>query len=161
MLKPKIQFQERNTENMNRFLKGMDGLRKAHVTIGFHDDSGSYPEGEPDVVEVALWNEFGTKNMPQRSFIRSAVDENEQRINKWREKALELIVKEGWPVDKALSMIGQNVVTLIQNKIKSNVPPPNADATRDEKRRHASPNWGRTLMDTETMLRAVGFKVVL
>jgi predicted RNase H-related nuclease YkuK (DUF458 family) len=139
----------------------------AYVTIGIHKDAGKYPDGT-DVVSVALWNEFGTSTSPERSFFRSAVDGNESLINKWREEAIQNMVEKKWTVKKALELVGFRVQTLIQNKIKSNVPPPNAPSTIAEKRRTGvSPKSGAkpgfadrtgTLIDSGLMLRSVTFR---
>ncbi len=63
MFSPKIEFQEKNSPEMVRLLKEFDQLKTAFVTIGFHEGAGSYDDGT-EVVEVALWNEFGTKKVP-------------------------------------------------------------------------------------------------
>lgn len=158
MVKPKISFEVRNTAVMDRLLKEMPKLRKSYVTVGFFEGK-TYEDGT-DVVEVAMWNEFGTKNTPQRSFIRSTIEENSDKINRWREEALVEIVEKGATAKKALDGLGEKIVILIQNKIKSNVPPPNAPSTMAAKKRENSTNWGRTLMDTETMLNSVTFRTV-
>lgn len=159
MIRAKVTVQVKNSALMDRLLKEIPKLKKAHVTVGFHDDAGQYEDGT-DVVEVALWNEFGTKNMPQRSFIRSTIDQNIDKINQWREDALVNIIENGWPVKKALDSIGFNIQLLIQNKIKSNVPPPNAPSTTAAKRSEGSSNWGRTLMDTELMIQSLTYRTV-
>lgn len=157
MIKAKVVVQEKNSDLMRRLLREMPKLKKAHVTVGFHDDAGEYDGGEPSVVEVALWNEFGTKNVPARSFIRSTIEESIDKINHWREEALVSIIENGVPVEKALEAIGMRIQVLIQNKIKSNVPPPNAESTREAKRREGVPD--RTLINTGLMLRSVTYRV--
>lgn len=142
---------------MDHLLKQLPHLRKMYVTIGFHEDAGSYDDGT-SVVEVALWNEFGTKTSPVRSFIRSTLEEKVDDINNWREEALKKIIEEGWTAEKALSMIGLRVSILIQNKIKSNVPPPNAPSTVDHKKSEGTAN--RTLIETGLMLRSVTYRVM-
>lgn len=157
MIRPKIQVEVRNSALMDRLLKELPRLKGAFITVGFHEGAGEYEGGGPSVVEVALWNEFGTHAVPQRSFIRSALEEGIDQINRWREQALVDIVERGVPVQKALESLGFKIQVLIQNKIKSNVPPPNAESTREQKRREGVPN--RTLIDTDLMLRSVTYRV--
>jgi hypothetical protein len=159
MIKPRVTVQVKNSALMDRLLKELPKLKKAYVTVGFHDDAGQYDDGT-QVIEVALWNEFGTRSMPQRSFIRSAIEENVDKINQWREDALVNIIENGWDVKKALDGLGFNIQVLIQNKIKSNVPPPNAPSTVAAKRREGSSNWGHTLMDTELMIQSLTYRTV-
>ena len=150
------------------FFKKLDQVKKGYVTIGVHEDAGGYDNGVP-VWKVALANEFGAHiengfgkgieiNIPERSFIRSAIDDNIDKINKWREEMLENIFDKNWTVEKALKAIGLRIQILIQNKIKSHVPPPNADSTLAEKKREGQGQV--TLVASGTMLRSVTFKVV-
>lgn len=136
--------------------KILDQCRGAYVTIGVHEDAGQYDSGV-SVVEVAMWNEFGTTNIPERSFLRSTFDENATKINQWRELAIQNILTKGWSVEKALEMIGFRVMTLVQNKIKSNVPPPLAKSTAEKKLQNGIAP--RTLIDSGLLLRSITYKV--
>lgn len=129
----------------------------AYVAIGVHEDAGTYGDGGPDVVEVALWNEFGTTNMPERSFIRSAIDDGMEQINQWREEFLTKMLTDGWTERKALEAMGFRIQTLIQNKIKSNVPPPLAESTVQAKMKDGVAP--KTLIDTGLLLRSITYKV--
>jgi hypothetical protein len=106
---------------------------------------------------VALWNEFGTRFAPERSFIRSALHENKSKINKWRGELIQNMVTKGWSMDKALTAMGLRIQFLIQNKIKSNVPPPLAASTARQKRRKGLAEV--TLIDSGLLLRSIKFKV--
>lgn len=150
-------------------LKKIGQLAKSYVTIGLHEDAGSYPGGQT-VVEVGMWNEFGTETSPERSWMRSTIDENEGLLNQWREEMFYNIVDKGWPVQKSLEAIGMRIVVLLQNKIKSNVPPAygtgksGADAVEIAKRqasKEARDGHSETLRDTELMLRSITYKVVI
>ena len=138
--------------------KKIEQIKRGYVTIGVHEGAGSYPDGT-SVVKVALWNEFGTETSPERSFFRSAIDQNMDKINKWREEMLDNIMEKNWPVEKALKAMGLRIQILVQNKIKSNVPPPNAPSTDAEKTRKGVGH--KTLIDSGLMLRSVTYKVNL
>lgn len=171
MIKPVITFQDVGLIDSIKMLgKRIKGLEGAFVTIGVHEDAGKYTDGPnpPTVVEVALWNEFGTEHIPERSFLRSAIDDNEGTINQWRTEALNKILSGDWPVSKGLEMIGFRVQQLIQNKIKSSVPPPNAPSTVAAKQASgvlpgSLPAGGSTgtLIDTGLLLRSISFRVQL
>jgi hypothetical protein len=146
----------RNDKTADVFKK-LKQLKTGYVTIGLHGDAGKYEDGT-DVVTVGLWNEFGTESIPERSFFRTAIDGNQQKINAWREEMLKNIFENNWSVEKALKAIGLRIQILVQNKIKSNVPPPNAPST-DEAKTLAGVGH-KTLINTGLMLRSVTFKVV-
>jgi hypothetical protein len=166
MIKPKAETKVVKDDS-KKIRDAMKKLNGSYVTIGFHQDAGQYEDGT-SVVSVALWNEFGTQHSPERSFFRSAINDNQTKINEWREEAIRNITEKGWTVKKALEMIGFRIQVLIQNKIKSNVPPPNAPSTIQAKQRAGvSPKSGfkkgfegrtGTLINTGLMLRSVTFR---
>lgn len=159
MIRSKITTTVKKDE-LTRILKEIKGFAKSYVTIGLHEGAGNYPgAGAPSVVEVGLWNEFGTATSPERSWLRSVIDESEAILNKWRDEAISNIVLKGWSVEKALEMMGLRIQILIQNKIKSNIPPVNAPSTLAAKKAHGvAPN---TLIDSGLMLRSVTYEVKL
>lgn len=172
MIKPTVTITDPGEKDAKALLKRMRGFNDAYVTIGVHSDAGNYTKGSPPptVVEVALWQEFGTETIPERSFIRSTVDENAQLINGWIDEVTQKIVFSDWDVKKALSAIGKRIKILIQNKIKSNVPPeygsgkgPNSPSTIEaaqnaKKARGFAPV---TLIETGLLLRSIQYKVHL
>lgn len=135
---------------------------EAFVSIGVHEGAGEYPGG-PSVVQVALWNEFGTERpdgstgVPSRPFIREAVHAHTGQINAWRQQAIKKIAEGEWTVKKGLEFIGFRVRELIKNNILSDMPPPNAPSTAARKR--AAGIAPRTLFETGLLLRSIEYKV--
>ena len=162
MIKSKVSTRVRSeTIDVKQFLTNLKGAKESFVTIGLHEDAGQYTgaKNNPSVVEVGLWNEFGTEKSPERSFIRSTIDENQSLINNWRDEAINNMIIKGWTLGKALEMMGFRIQVLIQNKIKSNMPPPLAKSTAEAKISHGLAPV--TLIDTGLMLRSVTYKVEL
>lgn len=159
MIVAKVSIKDSGKFWFKKLAKRLEGFDKAYVTVGVHEDAGSYPGGSPTVAEVALWNEFGTRYIPERSFLRSTIDENSALIDRWREEAISKIIAGKWSVEKALEALGFRVQVLVQNKIRSNVPPPNAPATVAQKAKYGVPP--QTLINTGLMLRSVAYRVVL
>jgi hypothetical protein len=156
LIRSKISTKVKGQEMVKQFLERIGKGADSYVSVGVHEGAGSYPDGQ-SVVEVALWNEYGTRTVPERSFLRSTVDENIPLLNQWREEMIKKVLHEGWTVHKALEAIGFRIQVLIQNKIKSNVPPPNAPSTVDAKNAHGvAPN---TLIDTGLLLRSITYQV--
>ncbi len=158
MIRAETKLSVTGQDNFDQLLKRMKSIQEAYVTIGFHDDAGEYPGGQ-SVVEVALWNEYGTDQNPARPFFASAMDENASLIQQWQEEVINGILDGKYDVEKGLEVLGFRIKTLVENKIKSNVPPPNAPSTVAHKQAEGvAPN---TLIDTGLMLRSITFKVFL
>lgn len=161
MIKAKFTFEDKSANLIKRFLTEVEGAQDSYVTIGVHSDAGKYSDGidPPEVVEVALWTEFGTKSMPERSWLRSAIDDNIETINQWRVEAIQKIMRGEWNVQKSLESLGFRIQVLVQNKIQSNVPPPLSDSTIKQKMADGVPL--QTLEWTMLMFRSVTYKVVM
>lgn len=169
MIKMSISTKETGTTLWDSLKKVIASTPTAYVTIGIHEDAGQYTKGAnpPSVVQVALWNEFGTEHIPQRSFFRSAIDENIVKIEALRDKMVTNILINGWKPERALEAIGLFVQTLIQNKIKSNVGPAygtgmgNSPETiaRAQAEKQARVGHTQTLRESELMLRSIIFRV--
>jgi hypothetical protein len=156
MIKAHTTTKDSGPKKAQDLVKELKKLKTAFVSIGVHEGGKAYKTGE-SVVSVALWNEFGTERIPQRSFIRSTVDEHAPEINEWRAQAIEKIMAGRSTVDHELNAIGNRIQLLIQNKINSNVPPPNAASTRARKKRNkVAP---RTLVDTGVLYESITYKV--
>lgn len=158
MISIKMEVTDKQDPKWLAFLKELKRAKESYVTIGLHEDAGEYPGG-PSVVEVGLWNEFGTDTSPERSFLRTAIDKNEEKIGEWREEAITNMMERGWSTQKALEMLGFRIQQLVQRQIQSDVPPPNAKSTVDAKIRDGVAT--NTLQWTKLMLRSVTYKVVL
>lgn len=169
MISASVQIEDKDKANWEKLMKELK-VGAAFVTVGVHEGAGNYTKGKspPSVAEVALWNEFGTERIPERSFLRSTVDENLSRVEGWFAQAYDSIIGSianggdgKAAMFKALQKIGIQVQFLIQNKIKSNVPPPSSKATIAAKERAHSTHPNHTLMDTELLLRSISNEVTV
>jgi len=157
MITATIKIDDGSKGQREALAKRLKGMRNASVTIGVHEDAGRYEGSDVSVVEVALWNEFGTKRIPERSFLRSALAGNEGLINQWRAGVISGIIEGSLTVEKGLETLGFRIAELVKNKIKSNVPPPLAESTaRDKKARGVAPV---TLIDSTLLLRSISYRV--
>ena len=163
MRKPTLTIKRKGPDIRANLRNARGQFAKAYVTVGVQRAEGQqdYEGTDVTVAQVALWNEFGTPNAehptPERSFMRSTMRENRGLIEQWRKEALLNVITKGWTVEKALTMVGYRMVVLVQNKIKSNIPPENAPWTLERKERL---NQGtNTLIATGKLLRSIGFQV--
>ena len=129
-------------------LQALDGS----VSVGVFSDSGSEPDGT-SLIDVAIWNEYGTSRIPQRPFMRIAADKN---ADKWADAAQKLsgMVADGSiGASHAKNIIGVQAVGDIQEVIGSNALQANAPATIMRKG-SAAP-----LIDTGRLRQSIKFKV--
>lgn len=91
--------------------------------------SGEKDEGGTTVLEYASFNEFGTKDIPERSYIRSTIDERKRRIFGKAFSLQEDIFEGRISITKALGIMGSLIKGNIVQKIVDLRSPANADST--------------------------------
>ena len=140
------------------------------------EESWAAGTGAATLGEVAVFNEFGTTyktsmrtkqlrgggiaitmtshGTPERSFIRSTVDES---WKEWKQYADELRIRiiHGMDVDMALGLMGARIQRDIQRKIRSNIPPPNEKSTID-----AKGGKTHTLINTGQLLNSIAWELL-
>jgi hypothetical protein len=66
----------------------------APLTVGVHASEGASAEKDgATILEVAIWNEFGTNTIPARSFLRAWFDENHDLIIANLKKAMASVMR--------------------------------------------------------------------
>lgn len=101
-----------------------------HVNVGFFD-TDQYPDGTY-VAQVAYWNEFGTKGMPARPFMRQTIAAHK---DEWGSKLGSALEYTGGDVKAALAIIGQYMEGQVREQISSGVFEPNTETTNILKQR--------------------------
>lgn len=113
------------------------GFRGAVVDVGIVGPSATHPRGELTNADLAQLHEFGgpadpetgERNPPERSFIRSTLDENRPANRRFLRKAAETVVYKGADLGQVLDLYGMRLVGQIRQRIASRIPPPLADST--------------------------------
>lgn len=134
--------------------KALLSLKKKEIKVGIHEGAGENAKTGTLIVDYAIANEYGTSKIPERSFMRSTVDEKQQEWN----KALDRIVGgiatgDVNNIEQKISFVAEQMVNDIKDKIDSNIPPPLSEATI--KRKGSS----KTLIDTGIMKTSITYKV--
>ena len=78
MAKAKVTVKRTGGKKLRRLLREAGKGGVSGVKVGFFS-TARYEDGTP-VAAVAAWNEFGTKNIPERPFFRRAIAEMEDGI---------------------------------------------------------------------------------
>jgi len=126
--------------------KGQDGLKEIEkvrklisgnikIVAGLPTSAPAYPDSGESVVDVGLQNEFGvqSKRIPERSFLRSTLQENKKKYSQQAFKVIKASIKQKKPIDKTLGLVGQVMEDDIKKKIVDLKTPPNAKFTIDKK----------------------------
>ena len=125
------------------------GRSAAAVYIGLPGEST-----DAETLIAAASNEFGTDTIPERSFLRSTVDENAGAyLSDLAEDVVRVAEGRGSNLTTVLKRTGQRASDDVKRKIVSLRSPPNAAATVAKK---GSDN---PLIDTGRLLQSITYKV--
>lgn len=133
---------------------------KKIVAVGVQGAKAEEDHGGISNVRLAGVHEFGAEiqtargviKIPERSFIRSTVDEH----GAYREEVSSLAAKVltgALNVTRALSILGEKVSSDIKSKIENGIDPPNAQSTIDAK------GSSVPLIDTAQMKNSITYQV--
>lgn len=114
-------------------LANVVALDKYAVSVSIHESAGMHDEAGVTVAQVGAWSEYGTERIPERSFMRTTMDE---RRSEHRATILRIVkrVLKGDDAKKLMGLLGQQVKNQVQAKIVSIKEPKNADSTIQKKK---------------------------
>ena len=125
-------------------------LNQFEVKIGYQEGA-KYPDGT-SVVDVAMWNELGTVNIPPRPFLRQTVDNNEAKIQA-KMQSLANKVAQGETAENVLKELGVFAKGLLQKEIKDGYFVPNEPSTIAKK--HSD----KPLIDTGLLRQSANYVI--
>jgi hypothetical protein len=105
------------------------GIAKPTITVGILEGDEPHGDDPVSILEVAVWNEFGTATAPARSFIRAYFDENEAALREDLTKLLQSVVLGRRTKEQALELLALHIVGQIQARMAAGIDPPNAPST--------------------------------
>ena len=133
------------TKELQKILRSFKG--KSKVKVGFP----SSVDGE--IIDKAVYNEFGTRDIPERPFIRNGLRDGVGKITDKSKIIARKVVAGKLTTNQGLNQLGVLGSTLVKENITSGSHAPNAQSTIDQKG-SATP-----LIDTNEMRLAVTWKV--
>lgn len=104
----------------------------SQVVVGLPSDSLPYPDGT-SVLMVGFWNEFGTKHISERPFLRETL---RQHRNEWvvlSEKLYAQAIKSEVDPKTLLPVLGEQMQIDVQKNIDDGAWEPNASPYREQK----------------------------
>ena len=135
---------------------------KPHVKVGYPAESKikDNPKESSDgsnslltVLDVAIFSEFGTDQLPERSYVRAAFDRNRKKYERMNKKLLVKIYAGQMSVEKALDILG----LMIENDIKNYM----REGRVKPKSQRAIDDGGKTLIDTSQLMNSIVFKRIM
>jgi hypothetical protein len=155
-------FDDANT--LDRILRELKSYR---ARVGFLVGSGTHPGSDLPTATIAVYNEFGTPTarhpIPARPFMRPVFRNTVMQKAEMRKiMPGTIFCKDGERLRKSprvemfFRLYAMSMTAKVQDMIRSNIPPENADWTKNVK----GLNKTQTLIDTGAMLQAVSFEVI-
>jgi hypothetical protein len=137
----------------NRIMRDLNGLDGTEIVAGILKDAGTDSRGTP-MVDIATYNEYGTRHIPSRPFVRIAADDNKKAWLDTVNKEVGAIIDGNGSKSQLGKQVGERMKKDIQDVIgdKSRLKP-NAPATV-KKKGHDKP-----LIDTGHMKKIVNYRV--
>lgn len=136
---------------LKRIIAAVKVLEKRSVKIGVQSGSGKGKSGV-DVLDYAVYNEFGTKDIPSRPFMRATADANRATVGKLGEAMLGQVYA-GMGPETALRQIGAQYEKIQKDNIKNGPWAPNSPETI---RRKGS---SKPLIDHGVLIGAIRYEV--
>lgn len=138
---------KKQLEEMAKEVKNMPNI-KAGVP------EGDYPDGTP-LRTVGFVNEFGSEvnHIPERSFLRSTLNENKDEYVKMLGTALNMYLNSNMKLEDALGIVGLKLENDIKDKIRDLDTPPNAPETIARKKSDSP------LVDTGLLMSSIMYEI--
>ncbi len=129
---------------LDRYKGGVEiavGLPKGAESSGLR-----YPDGT-ELLDVAYWNEFGTKRIPERPFIRAGVRANLDELQELAAELIKKLNKGKVDLDKAAEILGLKAAAGVKQYIVDLREPPNAPYTIRKKKGVDNPLVNTSLLN--------------
>lgn len=118
------------------------------VYVGLPEGSGNSEDGTP-LVEIGAIHEFGAKHIPERSFLRVPLRNNQKEFAAAFRRIMPKVANGELTMDQALDQIGAKAAGVSQEAISAGIEPANAPST--VKRKGSS----KPLIDTGSLRQAI------
>lgn len=130
-------------EKLSKSMGGPDSVK-----VGLPKNANDYPDGT-SVIMVGATHEFGSpsRNIPQRSFLRSTIQEKRRSYKRMFRRLAIRIIKGRITKKEALSLIGLQVQGDVVSNISDGISPPLKSRT------------GNPLNDTGHLKQSITFQV--
>ena len=137
-------------------IKKLQALKSKTLQAGILANAGTNNETGTLIAEYACANEFGTKNIPARSFIGTTCDEQSKKWDAQIDKIIDKVIEgSSANVEQLIGLFGEQIIGDIKDTITyRDILPKLKEQTI--KRKKSS----KTLIDTGIMRNSINFEIV-
>lgn len=103
------------------YLNNLEKSKRLKVKVGLPQETASgkaYGDGI-SVLQVGIWHEYGTKDIPMRSFIRAPFVEKREDVNKYISSQFNNVFEDGTDAEIALGRIGVKGTNICKEAFKT------------------------------------------
>uniref|UniRef100_UPI0026261653 hypothetical protein n=1 Tax=Fusobacterium sp. TaxID=68766 RepID=UPI0026261653 len=148
--------------NLVDIMNELDYMALHMVEVGILGIDGDLKGDNPKttILEYAVYNEFGTKHIPPRPFMRNAIESNSQAISNYIEARVNDIFEGQITGRKALMQIGEYIRGLIIQSIATatNWAEPLSSKTLKAKLKEGSNN-DKTLIEDRFLIKSIRYQI--
>lgn len=148
--------------NLVDIMNELDYMALHMVEVGILGIDGDLKGDNPKttILEYAVYNEFGTKHIPPRPFMRNAIESNSQAISNYIEARVNDILEGQITGRKALMQIGEYIRGLIIQSIATatNWAKPLSPKTLKAKLKEGSNN-DKTLIEDRFLIKSIRYQI--
>lgn len=148
--------------NLVDIMNELDYMALHMVEVGILGIDGDLKGDNPKttILEYAVYNEFGTKHIPPRPFMRNAIESNSQAISNYIEARVNDILEGQITGRKALMQIGEYIRGLIIQSIATatNWAEPLSPKTLKAKLKEGSNN-DKTLIEDRYLIKSIRYQI--
>lgn len=143
-------------EGVDIWIKEAKKDRRPFIKVGILSGTGEHPNAEhgQTIAEIGWWNEFGTRQIPERPFLRTGLREKVPKYRMILNTGMRKILIGQMKSDQLLGILGVAAVADVQAKIIMVSTPPNAPMTV-EKKGSSSP-----LQDTGALKQHINWAIL-
>ena len=145
-------------------LKEVEYLAKHQLEIGILaiDKSLIGEDRKTTILNYAIWNEFGTSDIPARPFMRNAFDTNRGIISNLIQATPKKVIKGEKSGKEALMEIGETIRGLIIQSIATAQAwaVPNNLKTLKIKTKNGQTNNTKPLLDNRFLIKSIRYQIV-
>jgi hypothetical protein len=153
-IKAKIKSSGKSDNILKKLKKNLE--EAPELLVGVPQDAIPYPDGTP-VALVGAVHEFGSSNVPERSFIRTAINENLDKYIGMAERGSKKVVEGKLSFEQVANLIGTEAQGDIQDKITEISTPALAASTlRQREKKGSTPN---PLVDTGQLRQSIRYEI--
>ena len=154
-----------NRAKLDAIMREVHKLAGATVTVGVHGDNAARKDDTETNPEIGAKHEFGSGNIPERSFLRSTVDGGKPIEE--AEKVSAKVARGQMSAAQAAERVGVKTVGLVKDTIGARIPPPLSEQTIKRRLETGAHGGGALslgssttpLVDTGQLVQSIQYRV--